>query len=305
MLRLAAPAGERLGSARQLDSYVAGAEANVAAALARLGVPTAWVSAVPDSPLGDRVVGELAAAGVDLSFVERIPDSRLGLFFVELGAEPRATRVWYDRRDSAFARLGRLDQAALDGAEFAVVSGITPALGEESRTLTHRFVDEALARDVRVVVDVNYRERLWTADEARETLAPLLARADVVVCAERDAATVFGAGGGPTAFADRWARAASLVVVTRGERGSELVAGGRSITRAARATRIVDRFGAGDAFTAGLVWGLVEGLDDERALLAASTLAALKCTVLGDIAQFSAAELTSAMDTDDERAIIR
>src|ERR1700731_3929064 len=89
MLRLTAPPGQRLHRARTLESHVAGAEANVAVALAHLGVPVAWVSALPANPLGDRVAGELAGAGVDLSFVERPAEARLGLFFVEQGATPR------------------------------------------------------------------------------------------------------------------------------------------------------------------------------------------------------------------------
>jgi 2-dehydro-3-deoxygluconokinase len=309
MLRITAPRGERLDTARRLDTYVAGAEANVSVALARLGVPTAWLSALPTSPLGDRVSAELVAAGVDVSFVKRLPDVRLGLFFVEQGFDPRPSRVWYDRADSAFTRLDRLEPAPLDGAEVAFVSGITPALGAGSKELVDDFIEQARGRQVRLCIDVNYRALLWTAAEARNILAPLIARADIVVCGERDAQAVFEVDCDDVEAAKRlasvWAPDASVVVLTRSDRGSAAVAGGEVIRQAAYPTRVVDRFGAGDAFTAGLLWGLLEGLDLKGALSAASALASLKCTILGDFAQFSREELAAAMRESDGGAIIR
>ena len=309
MLRLTAPAGERLESAGRLEAYVAGAEANVAAALARLGIATAWVSALPASPLGDRVARELTAAGVDLAFVERVTDARLGLFFVELGSEPRATRVWYDRAGSAFSRLETIDPSALAGAEFAVISGITPAIGAASRALAEAFVREAHAQGVRVCVDVNYRSLLWSADAAREGLAELLVDAAVVVCGERDARVVFGidseAGDAVQQLAERWAPAAEIVVLTRADRGSDLFTDGETIRRKAPDTRVIDRFGAGDAFTAGLLWALLEGRAHSDALEAATALAALKCTTFGDLARFGRDELEAAIREQHGQAIMR
>jgi 2-dehydro-3-deoxygluconokinase len=309
MLRLTAPVGLRLRSARSFASHVAGAEANVAVALAYLGVPVRWISALPANPLGDHVASELAGAGVDLRFVERPADGRLGLFFVEQGAGRRSTRVWYDRADSAFARTDRFDPAALQDAAYAVVSGITPALGSAARRLTGAFVARAHEVGAQVCVDVNYRAMLWSPQDAQRELAGLVASADIVVCSRRDARLVFGvdgaAGEAALAFVAAWAPGARVVVITDGERGSVLVAQGALIEQPAFPTTVVDRFGAGDAFLAGLLWGLRRGDEPAQALRSAAMLASLKCTIAGDLARFSEPDLTSALRAAPEGVIVR
>ncbi len=105
LLRLAVPSPARFETARVLDVQIGGAEANVAAACARLGLRTAWISALPENPWGDRVRRELIGHGVDCGYVKRLPQTRLGLYFLEYGVAPRAVHVLYDRRDSAFSRL--------------------------------------------------------------------------------------------------------------------------------------------------------------------------------------------------------
>ena len=105
MLRLSIPSPARFETARQLDVQVGGAEANVAAACARLGLRTAWLSALPGNAWGARVRRELAGHGVDCARVRTVDDARMGLYFIEFGTPPRPIRVLYDRRDSAFARL--------------------------------------------------------------------------------------------------------------------------------------------------------------------------------------------------------
>src|SRR5574340_819901 len=104
LLRLAVPSPGRFDTTSRLDVQIGGAEANVAAACARLGLKTAWISALPSNPWGERVRQELAGHGVDCSFVRARDDARLGLYFLEYGVPPRPVRVLYDRRDSAFAR---------------------------------------------------------------------------------------------------------------------------------------------------------------------------------------------------------
>jgi 2-dehydro-3-deoxygluconokinase len=312
MLRLTAPRGTRLAASPAYEVHVAGAEANVAAALARLGVAVTWISALPATPPGDRVAEELAAAGVDLSHVTRLPGARLGLFFAELAAAPRATRVWYDRADSAFTKLESFDAGVLEGAAYAVVSGITPALGPRSRELAERFAAEAHAHGASLCIDVNYRALLWPPEEAAAVLAPLLAQAGVVVCAARDAELLFGLEADDAEparrLAEQIATNADLVAVTLGDRGSEVYAAGETRRRAVEPADVVDPFGTGDAFTAGLLWGLLEGLDPGNVLAAATALAGLKCTIAGDLSRFDRAELLAALGSiagTDRRPILR
>ncbi len=304
MLRLSPDPGERLETARSLRVHPGGSEANVTAALARLGVPSALVTALPESPLGRRVAGELRAAGVSLEWVQWIAGARLGTYFVEPAppSGPRATDVLYDRAGSAFAQTIRWPQDALTGARAAVVSGITPALSPEARTAAQALARDAHAHGVALCVDVNYRSRLWTPSTARTELAPLLVAADIVVCSAADAAQVLEIDpGDPQALRERWSPQAGICVITQAERGAIAVAGGdEGIVRAAGVPTVpVDRLGLGDAFLAGLLFGLLEDWALERALTAGTMLAALKATVAGDFSLTRRAELLQALGDGD------
>jgi 2-dehydro-3-deoxygluconokinase len=300
MLRLSPPASGRLEEAASLDVHVAGAELNVAVALASLGVSASWISALPDSPLGRRVLREARAAGVDTQHVE-LRDGRMGLFFIEFGSEPRPTSVWYDRERSAFRALGDIDAVALEGARYAVVSGVTPALGAAGRALTERFAGLAREAGAKLCVDVNHRTRLWSGEEARSALAPLVAQAEVVICSRNDAAEVFGIVGAEPdeVIADlmrEHAERAELVVLTLGPAGAlGTERGGAPVRQAAYPGAVRDRVGGGDAFVAGLLWGLLEDAGLRESLARGAALAALKRTVAGDLARFTRDEVLAVV----------
>jgi 2-dehydro-3-deoxygluconokinase len=303
LLRLTTHEGERLEDARELRVHVAGAEANVAAGLARLGVDVAWLSRLPKSPLGRRVAADMGVAGVDVEHICWAEDgSRIGIFYAEASAAPRATQVWYDRRDSAFAQMdpGELDERVLAGASWAVLSGITPALGASARSLADHFVSQARAHGVKVCLDVNYRANLWSPAEAQTALAPLIRAASVVVCGRADAERVFGLGGADIDVArllqEAYCPEAELVVLTLGHRGCLTIdEAGTVLDQPSFPAEVLDPFGTGDAFVAGLIWGLLDGAPRE-AVARASAVAALKCTVRGDQARISAEEVESLLD---------
>jgi 2-dehydro-3-deoxygluconokinase len=309
----------RLSTERSLDRAdslavnVAGSESNVAVALAGLGWDVSWLSALPSSPLGRRIADELRGAGVDVAPVRWVDDpaSRVGLLFVEHAPPPRRTIVWYDRTGSAASALGPgdLDPAVLDGAGYALVSGITPGLGEGPRALALRFADEARSRRARVCVDVNYRAKLWTAHLAAPLIAELVGRADVVVCGARDAEALWGIGGDPRDAVVRLRRAragtAEIVVLTTGSDGAVAsCADGTVIEQPAFPTTVVDRVGAGDAFVAGLLWGLEQG-DQAEALRAGALAAALKCTVHGDVLRMTSGEFREHLGGGQTRMVVR
>lgn len=317
LLRLATPIGERLMDAGTLGVHVAGAEANVAAALAQLGVRSRWISRLPDDVLGRRVLRTLAAAGVLTDAVELAPGGRVGLFFADSGVGARPTTVAYDRSHTTFGELRSAPAAALAGARLLHLTGITAALGVTP--LLDSLLAQAREHGVSVSLDVNHRALLWSPEQARAGLAPLLRRADVVICAERDARHVLQLGGAPAellcALRDRWAPQAATLVLTRGAAGAvALDEHGREHAQPAVETVVVDRFGMGDAFAAGLLWGLLRpqpgagaaprhaapGLARDadavrHALRAAVTLASLKATVHGDLTRTGAAELQAAL----------
>src|SRR5262250_1847325 len=201
LLRLAIPSPARFETARQLDLQLGGAEANVAAACARLGLRTAWISALPANPWGERIRRELVGHGVDCAHVRMTDGARVGVYFLEYGVPPRPVHVLYDRRDSAFARLTatQVDWEPARRARLVHLTGITPALGESARSLVER-----------------------APAEARAFLEPVLARVRYLFIGQSEAQTLFGLGGAPEQVLAAIARLAPKATVSlqRGEDGS-------------------------------------------------------------------------------------
>ena len=297
MLRLAAPPPLRLDQALSLDVQIGGSEANVLAAVSRLGLRTGLITALPaEHAWGDRTVRELWGHGVDCAGVLRRPGSRMGLYFLEYGPPPRAVRVLYDRRESALSQLvpDEVDWGLVREARMVHLSGITPALGENLRAVIRRACREAQEAGVPISFDVNYRSRLWSAKEARDFLAEVLPAVRYLFIGSDDAATVFELAGTPEAMLNglRKIAPAATIALTLGEAGSAALAGS-VVHRPSRLYTVttVDRVGAGDAFAAGFLWRVLTGRSVQEAIDAATALAALKCTIWGDIALVRAVEV--------------
>ena len=295
MLRLTIPAPARFETARQLDVQFGGAEANVAAACARLGLRVAWLSALPANAWGTRIRRELAGHGVDCEHVRSVDDARLGVYFLEFGTSPRPIRVLYDRRDSAFARLtpDALDWEPVRRARCVHVSGITPALGPGPRRIVEQVLREAAA----VSFDVNYRATLWPPAEARAFAESVLPAARHVFFGLSEAETVLGLTGSPESTIEAVARLApkaQSIALLQGEAGS-LVLDSERLWRPSRrhTVHVVDPIGAGDAFVAGFLWATLTGRGPQAAVDAGAAVAALKCSTWGDIA------LVSVRDVED------
>lgn len=294
LLRLAVPSPDRIETARRLDVQIGGAEANVAAAVARLGLRTAWLSALPAGPWGERVVRELGAHGVDCRYVVRTDGARMGLYFLEYGVPPRPIRVLYDRRDSAFSRLSvdAVDWEVVRRARLVHLSGVTAGLGEPGRALVRRATDEAPI----LSFDVNYRAALWSADDARRFIEPILPRVRYLFTGEEEAATVFGLTGPAESTVDVLARRApkATIALMRGAAGSLVRDGGRAFAPARRpAVQVVDPIGAGDAYVAGFLWSVLRERPIQEVVDAADVVAGLKCSTWGDI------PIIGARDVDD------
>ena len=304
MLRLAARPPQRLEQADALDVQVGGTEANVAAACARLGLRTAFISVLPaDHAWADRTIRELSGHGVDCRGVLRRPGQRMGLYFLEYGVTPRPVRILYDRRDSAFSRLlpDEVDWTLVRGARVAHLTGVTAALGANVREVVRRAIDEAAAASVPVSFDVNYRSRLWSPKEARDFLGDVLPRVRYLFIGEDDAATVFELSGPPERMLAGLRRLAPVatIALTLGEAGSAVLAGDAVVRPSRRYTvSVVDRVGAGDAYAAGFLWATLIGRGAQQAVDAASALAALKCTIWGDVPLVTRTELEELLATD-------
>src|ERR1700758_134331 len=195
LMRLSPPADERLEQARLLEVGFGGSELNVSCMLARLGRRVAWVSRLPEGPLGRTVDGEARRHGVDTRWVRWIADARLGLMFYEPGPEPRTSRVIYDRKHSAASELGFEDapwDALVQASRWLHLSGITPVLGPSCRALVLQLAALAAAAGKPVSYDLNYRATLTTPLEARAVLEAAATHLHLLVLAERDAQSVLG-----------------------------------------------------------------------------------------------------------------
>jgi len=283
LLRLQPEGDGRIEDAVRFLAHPGGAELNTCFALAGLGLRTAWFSLLPEGPLGRRVLRHARGGGVDVSLVRTAP-GRLGTYWVEYGRAPRSIEVLYDRRDSTVCHVRREDAPweALRSCHLFFVTGITAALSAETRDLALEMAEAARAAGARVATDLNYRARLWTAEEAAPVLERLARAADIVISTEEDLRTLYGWKGDP----EEVAREASdrfrcrTMVLTRGGEGGLSLEGGRVRRCAAFPSSPIDRVGAGDAFTAGYLYATLAGR--EEALDFGLAMAALKHSIPGD-----------------------
>jgi 2-dehydro-3-deoxygluconokinase len=299
LLRLSPPAGETLEGAPALAVHVGGAESNVCAGLAQLGVPAAWISRLPANALGRRIAAAVRGHGVNVDGVLWAPDGRAGVMFVQPEAGLRAGGVVYYRRDSAFAEIDpeTVEWNRLSGAAVVHLTGITPALGAGPAAVVVRALAEARRRGAAVSFDVNYRATLWPPRTARRRLEPLLSGVDIVLLNDRDAAALFDQRGDPEEVAARLRARfrCQALVLTLGHLGAVAVDGAGVHRQPAYPTEIVDRIGRGDAFVAGYLfaWLRRRGGDGVRY---GAAMAALKQTYRGDVCLAT---------IDDVEAVIR
>ncbi len=295
MIRLSPPSFQRLEQTTTLDLRIGGAELNVAVAAARLGLKTAWLSKLPDNPLGRMTANKAREQGVDVSRVIWTKGERMGLYFVEFGAQPRASSVLYDRAGAAIASLrpGDFDWLAIfSQTRLFHVSGITPALSSSCAEATLAAAKAAKEAGCVVSVDVNYRAKLWSEAEANRVMTALMAHADILITTEEDTKKVYQIEAADyREVARELQRRFSLkaVAITLRETPSVLrntwsafaLAGDRIYEAPSYEVEIVDRLGAGDSFTAGFLWGYLQD-DMAKGVAYGTAFSALKHSIPGD-----------------------
>jgi 2-dehydro-3-deoxygluconokinase len=299
MLRLSPPSGERLETANSLQLRTAGAESNVAIAATRLGVSSVWFSKLPDTPLGRRVTNEVRQHGVEPR-IEWDEEARQGSYYIEQGVPPRPTTVIYDRADAAIttALPTAQFQSAVRDAKIFYTSGITPALSETLYETTIDLLKTAQQTETTTAFDLNYRSKLWSAADARETYESLFEGVDILVAAERDIHNVLKRQGSPDQLAAGLAAdfGFETVIVTRGANGALAVHDGVTYEQPAFETETVDPIGTGDAFIGGYLARQIAGDSVSEALSYAAATAALKRTIKGDLAVVTPEQVEQVLD---------
>lgn len=309
MIRLSPPHHQRLEQASILNVYIGGSESNTAVGLSRLGLRVAWVSRLPDNPWGRRVVQELRSHGVDISHVVWCREGRIGLYFVEYGPGPRGITVLYDRAGSAMSQMtpADFDLSLVARARLLHLTGITVALSESCQQLVAAVLEEARRVGTARSFDVNYRARLWSPQAACSALESLCQGLEVLFITRDDARVVFGCDGAAEEVVrtlQQRFQVGTLVLTLGAEGAIAIDASGQVHTAAPIETVAIDRLGAGDAFSAGFLFGYLQN-DVALGIELGTSMAALKHTIPGDLPLVDLADLEPLISGQESSGIRR
>ena len=287
--------GGPLRHVNRFEKHFGGAEHNVAVGLSRLGHRAGFAGSFGDDEFGQEILAFLRGEGVDVSRVYLDAEAPTGLYFKERRALGQL-RVYYYRAGSAAIRMRfeKLDLDYLLSGTFVHLTGITAALSESCRDLVERLVYAANERGVTVSLDANVRWRLFEGRDPRETLKPLIERADLLFLSEEEAELLFGGTGGENIQRTRRQMRAKTVVVHRAD--GAFAAEDDGITqRPGYPVEVVDTVGAGDAFVAGFLSGRLRGWATGECLQLANACGACAVTVQGDVKGLPTAEEALAL----------
>jgi 2-dehydro-3-deoxygluconokinase len=330
MLRLSTPGQTRFIQTDTFDIVFGGGEANVAASLSQFGHETYFVSMLPKHEIGQAAVNQLKRFSVKDDYIVRGGD-RIGIYFLETGASMRPSKVIYDRANSAIALADPKEfdfKEIFKDAKWFHFSGITPALSQKAAELTKLALIEAKKQGVMVSVDLNYRKKLWTPQEAQAVMKPLMQYVDVCIGNEEDAELVLGfkpkhvdiskghldLDSYKSIFKEmKEAFGFKMIATTLRESysatkngWSALLYDGQSFYNSKKYTiePIIDRVGGGDSFSAGLIHGLLTRTPQE-AIEFAVAASALKHTIPGDFNMVSEQEVDNLAQGDQSGRVQR
>lgn len=303
MVRLSVRSGQNLNNTNELDIHTGGTESNTAVALARMGMKAAWVSRLTDNALGRRMEFDIKRHGVDTSGIIWTDKDRVGAYYVEFATPPRPSAVLYDRRFSAVSKLkpSDMDWKFLLNTRLLHLTGITPALSPSCRLVVAEAKKRAQAQKIPVSFDVNYRAKLWNPEAAAKTLAPLLRESTIVVMTNDDALTVFKLKGEPEHVVRkiRMMFHCKVAVLTLGGKGALVWDGSKLLQEPGYPlTEVVDRLGAGDAFTAGIIYGYLNR-DLQLGLKYGIAMSAMKIGMRGDYFWADKAEVDQVLKSKE------
>lgn len=330
MLRLAPPGYLRFEQASSFEAVYGGGEANVAVSLANYGMDAAFVTKIPDNPIGQSALNEMRRFGVDTTYMVK-GGGRLGIYFLEKGASQRPSKVVYDRANSSIAgaKKGDFDWAKIfAGATWFHFTGITPALSDSAAECMLEACQAAKAAGLTVSCDLNFRKNLWTSEKAGQVMAQYMPYVDVAIANEEDAEKVFGIKaphtdieGGQLSHEGYKKVAAELQerfgfkavsITLRGSISASdnnwaamLYKDGEYHFSKNYAIRIVDRVGGGDSFAGGLIYAMMNGYSDKDSLEFAVAASCLKHSIEGDHNHVSVSEVKTLMAGDGSGRVQR
>lgn len=323
MIRFMPKDNLRFEQATEFEAYYGGDESIVAVSLARFGLDSRYVTKIPDNPLGQIAINKLREQGVDTSFIVR-GGERLGLNFYENGASVRASKVVYDRKYSAISEATP-DEFDFEGifkdADWFHVAGITPAISEKAAVLVENAMKTAKKYGVTISVDLNYRSKLWTPQQAQKIMIPLMKYVDVCIGNEEDAEKVLGFKPENTditkgqldieaykevfrklkdKFGFKYIGSTLRESYSASDNGwSALIYDGENFYHSRKYDiHLVDRGGGGASFAAGMIYGILNKMSLQDTCEFATASSALKQTIKGDFNLATLSEVVQLMGGD-------
>ena len=323
MLRLSPTGFNRFVQADALELIFGGAEANVAVSLANFGMQSSYITKLPAHEIGQAAVNSLRRYGVDVSGIVR-GGKRIGIYFLEKGASQRASKVIYDRANSAIAEASPEDfnwKEIFKGASWFHFTGITPALSKNAAEICLEACKTARSMGITVSCDLNYRKKLWTPDEAKETMSSICEFVDICISNEEDAEKIFGITSKNTNVSSGKLNekgykevAAKLckkfgfqkvgITLRESTSASEnnwsamLYTKGKAYFSKKYTMQVVDRLGGGDSFAAALICAELKGFKPQKQIDFASAASCLKHSINGDFNQVSFDEVLTLAQGD-------
>ncbi|MDR3274595.1 MAG: sugar kinase [Endomicrobium sp.] len=330
MLRLAPEGCYRFFQADSYGATYGGGEANVAVSLSNFGLNAAFVSKMPKHEIGQAGVNSLKKYGVDTSFIAR-GGERVGVYFLEKGASQRPSKVIYDRAGSSIARASKEDfnwDKIFTDVQWFHFTGITPALGSNVAEICLEACKAAKKKQITISCDLNYRNKLWSKEEAGKVMGEICKYVDVCIANEEDAGDVFGIKAKHTDITagkvnhEGYKEVAeelkkrfnfSKVAITlrssisaNDNRWAAMLYNGKDFLFSKEYfIHIVDRVGGGDSFGAGLIYSLISNYSDKKAIEFAAAASCLKHTIEGDYNQISVDEVKKLAGGDGSGRVER
>ena len=320
MIRFMPKGNLRFEQAAEFEAYYGGDESIVATSLARFGADSVYITKLPENVLGDICIQKLRMYGVDTSYIAR-GGERLGLNFYENGAAVRPSSVLYDRKHSAISEASIDDfdfESAFEGADWFHFAGITPAISPEAAKLTTYAAKYAHEHGVTVSCDLNYRSKLWSVEQAREVMIPLMEYVDVLFGGIEDADKMlrlnYSVGSGKfshdreeyekvfTELKERFGFKMLASTLRQGADSSDnswaaiLYDGSEYYTTTRYDIHLVDRGGGGASFAAATIYAQLAGYDLKKTGEFAVAASALKQTIMGDYNLVTLQEVESMIE---------
>ena len=312
MLRLSPPDKEKISQGQIFDKNAGGSELNVASGASFLGARSAIITKLPDNKIGRFIKYKIRYGNVSDDYIiyDKSPEKRLGIYYYESGAYPRKSSVVYDRANSSMCslELSEVDPGIYKHARLFHVSGISMAISKNLRSTVVELIKRFKEQGAAVSFDVNYRAKLWSEEEARETIKSVLPYIDILFVSEETSRRMMQKTGTleeiMKSYADEYGckvvatTKREVVSPTRHNFGSKLYYDGNFYEEPPyQNIEVVDRIGSGDAYVAGALYALLTTDDPMQAVRYGNAMSAVKNTTYGDMPASSLEEIQSVMES--------